>query len=56
MTRNLYKMYDLNFLMLGVLDTINKSKPTIVSDIVINDIDRLSFEMLVKFGNDFPSF
>ena len=36
-------MYDLKFLMLGVLDTINKSKPTIVSDLVINDINRLSF-------------
>ena len=43
MTRNLYKMYELKFLMLGVLDTINKSKPTIVSDLVINDINRLSF-------------
>ena len=54
--RNLYKMYDLNFLMVGVLDTLNKSKHTIVSDIVINDINMLSFEMLVNFGNNFPSF
>ena len=35
-------MYDLNFLMLGVLDTINKSKPRIVSDIAINDISECS--------------